>query len=102
MSESKERKDNEFEGVAAYLVSKKGYDRDSAEKLAADYQEASVALREDYLKKYIGKRASAEFGGLMFEVIIKEVKVDKEGNAQFQVTPVNGSKHAWVKHVILA
>jgi len=79
---------------------KKGYEKESAEKLILDYLEASKNVREEYLKRYIGKRVRADFSGLLFEVIVKDVKIDTNGKVQFQISPLNGDKHTWVDRII--
>lgn len=78
------------------ILIKKGYEKDSAIKCVQDVLDARVEMRENLMKEYVGKRVKAEFGGLLFEVIVKDIKINNEGKTEFQVTPLNGSKCVWI------
>ncbi len=83
------------------ILEGQGYDKESAKKCVEDVLEARRICRENYLKNYLGKRVRADFGGLIFEIIIKDVKIDHEGKTQFQVSPLNGSKSVWISSLNL-
>lgn len=96
MGEVKEKENEIVEALVA-----RGYDLESARKCVEDVLTARKDAREKYLKNYLGKRIRAEFEGLLFEVIVKDVKMDHDGKAQFQVTPLNGSRCVWIKNFVL-
>lgn len=82
------------------ILESKGYDQDSAKKVVDDVLDARKIAREQAMKKYVGKRVKADFEGLLFEVIVNDVKINHEGKLEWQVKPLNGSKSAWVRKVI--
>ena len=96
MGEEKEKEN----GLVEILI-KKGYEAESARKCVDDVLEARKTYREEYLKNYLGKRVKAEFSGLLFEVIVKDVKINYDGKSEFQVTPLNGSRCVWVNKIAL-
>lgn len=76
----------------------KGYDRESAQKCVDDVLDARRIARENAMKSYIGKRVKADFDGLLFDVLVHDVKVDHSGQTQIQVKPLNGGqKMVWIK-----
>jgi hypothetical protein len=82
------------------LMVKKGYSLESAKQAVDDVLEARREAREFEMQRYIGKRVKAEFGGLWFDVLVHDIKIDFEGKTQFQVTPLNGGKNmVWVKNI---
>lgn len=83
----------------AELLSKKGYSYDKAIKIVAEVLDAMREEREENIKMYLNKRGKAEFDGLLFDVVVRDIKIDNEGKVQWQVTPLNGSKHKWVKNI---
>ncbi len=84
------------------ILIEKGYDKELASKCVDDVLEARRVARENYLKRYKGKRVIGEFGGLMFEVLVHDVKINQEGKAEFQVYPLNGgTQRVWIKKVSL-
>lgn len=83
------------------ILKEKGYADEEALKCVVDVLDARKILRDRELRNYLGKRVRADFEGLLFEVIVKDVKIDADGRVQFQVTPLNGSRCAWVKRIVL-
>lgn len=77
-----------------------GYDEESATKVVNDVLAARRKAREDAMKKYVGKRSRIDVGGMLFEVVIHDVKMDYAGKLQWQVSPLNGSKMAWVEKLV--
>ena len=78
------------------ILMENGYDKERAFLAVTNVLQARITARERYLRNYLGKRIKAEFDGLLFEVIVKDVKINNEGKAEFQVTPLNGSKNKWI------
>lgn len=91
----------EEEAILALMLVAKGYSEQEAIKAVADVNQARKDAREAEVRKYVGKRVIAEFDGLNFEVVVKDVKLNLLGKFEFQVTPLNGQKHAWVKEIKL-
>lgn len=83
------------------ILIKKGYDKLSALKCVQDVLSAKKEARVLDLKKYVGKRVKTTLEGMQFEVVIHDIKINIDGKTEWQVTPVNGSKKAWVKGINL-
>lgn len=86
-------------GIIEILITK-GYTEVEATKVVTDVLEAKRQERENYLQKYVGKRVQGDFGGISFEVIVHDVKINSVGKTQFQVKPLNGgSKMVWIDKI---
>lgn len=94
MSETK----NE-EALLATLLVAKGYSEEDAMRSVVDVMQARRDARDQYLKRYLKTRTRAEFGGLLFDVIVEDVRINVRGRTEFQVTPLNGVKSVWVDKI---
>lgn len=80
-------------------IIKLGSNESEARRIIDIVNEAKRNMRAFALERYVGKRMRAEFSGLLFEVIIKDIKIDNQGKILWLVSPLNGTKTAWVEKV---
>ncbi len=97
MSEKeKPKQDDGKASIVDVLVSKFGYDGDSALKVALEVTSAMKTVREEHYKTYLNRRVVVKVEGLSVECIVGDVKLTDEGVA-YQVKPIAGSGNIWVK-----
>ena len=94
MSEKKEvSKLTEF--VVKFLTDK-GYELETAVQTTADVLEAHALYRQERYKKWVGQPVVVKFGSLKLNAIIHDLKI-VDGRIEYQVKPVSGKGHLWVK-----
>lgn len=78
-----------------------GYSEVRANIAVYDVLGAMKKIRIERLEQFRNKRVLVEVEGLQVEVFVTDVKVTEEG-VQYQVKPIAGDKHIWVRRFIKA